>query len=101
MKKKSKKKKKLSYSKLRILIGFILFCIVSSFLVYNCFSNIRMIGNMKEEKKALEEKIIKLQEEKEILEGNLLKLEDPEYIAKYVREKYYFSKNGELILKMD
>ena len=101
MKKKSKKKKKLSFSNFRIFFGFILFFVVSSFLVYNCVSNIKMINSMKEEKKELESKIVKLQEEKEKLESNLLKLKDPDYIAKYVREKYYFSKNGELILKMD
>lgn len=101
MKKKIHKKKKISYSKVRLFFGFIIFCIVTFFLVYNCISNIKMINEMKHEKEELEEKIVKLQEEKEQLENNLMKLEDPDYIAKYVREKYYFSKNGELILKMD
>ena len=101
MKKKTHKKKKISYSKVRLFFGFIIFCIVTFFLVYNCIGNIKMINDMKHEKEELEEKIVKLQEEKEQLENNLLKLEDPDYIAKYVREKYYFSKNGELILKMD
>lgn len=101
MKKKSQKKKKISYSKVRLFFGFVIFCIVTAILVYNCLSNINMINDMKHEKEILEKKIVELQEEKEVLENNLLKLEDPEYIAKYVREKYYFSKNGELILKMD
>jgi len=101
MKKKVQRKKKISYSKIRLFFGFILFCVVTFFLVYNCLGNIKMISEMKKEKEDLEKKIVKLQEEKEILENNLLKLEDPDYIAKYVREKYYFSKNGELILKMD
>ena len=101
MKKSKRSKKKISYSKVRLFFCFIIFCIVTVFLVYNCFGNIKMISEMKKEKQELEKKIVELQEEKTVLENNLLKLEDPEYIAKYVREKYYFSKNGELILKMD
>ena len=38
---------------------------------------------------------------KEELELDIRKLEDPDYIAKYVREKYFYSKDGELILRMD
>jgi hypothetical protein len=40
-------------------------------------------------------------EEKEVLETDILKLEVPDYIAKYVREKYFYSKDGELILRLD
>ena len=28
------------------------------------------------------------------------KLKDPDYIARYAREKYMYSKNGEIILRM-
>ena len=54
---------------------------------------------MKEEKE-LEEKYVKLLEEKEILEDDVVKLQDPEYVAKYAREKYLYSKDGELIIKI-
>jgi cell division protein FtsB len=30
-----------------------------------------------------------------------MKLEDPDYIAKYVREKYFYSKEGEVILRIE
>ena len=39
--------------------------------------------------------------EKESLETDILKLEDPDYIAKYVREKYFYSKDGEVILRLE
>ena len=29
-----------------------------------------------------------------------MKLQDPEYVAKYAREKYLYSKDGELIIKI-
>ena len=49
----------------------------------------------------LQDKIVDLEKEKEVLETDILKLKDPDYIAKYVREKYFYSKDGELILKID
>ena len=56
---------------------------------------------MKKEKENLENKLVTLKEEKEVLENDIMKLEDPDYIAKYVREKYFYSKDGELILRLD
>lgn len=97
---KKRKKKKLSISKIKLFFSFILFSGVTVFLIYNCYSNIKLINDMKKEKLELQDKIVKLEEEKEVLENDILKLKDDDYIAKYVREKYYFSKKGELILKL-
>ena len=60
-----------------------------------------MIEQMKAEKVSLNKKMKDLEKEKEVLETDIQKLEDPDYIAKYVREKYFYSKDGELILRMD
>ncbi len=98
---KRKSKKRVSFCKVRIFCTLIVFGIVTAVLGSNCYSNIKKIREMNDEKKRLEEKVLVLQEEKEILETDILKLKDDEYIAKYVREKYYFSKDGELILKID
>ena len=56
---------------------------------------------MKLEKSELRDKIASLKEEKKSLESDIKKLQDSDYIAKYVREKYFYSKDGELILRMD
>ena len=69
--------------------------------LYNLLSNIIDINKMKIEKRELQDKIVDLEKEKEVLETDILKLKDPDYIAKYVREKYFYSKDGELILKID
>ena len=50
---------------------------------------------------SIQNKIVALEQEKEVLESDILKLKDPDYIAKYVREKYYYSKDGEVILRID
>ena len=52
------------------------------------------------EKNELENKLIALEEKKKELENDVKKLEDPEYLARYAREKYFYSKDGELILRI-
>ena len=96
-----KRKRKASKSKIRIFISLIIFGSVISALGYNCLNNIIKIEKMKNEKEKLQEKLVSLQEEKEALETDILKLEDPDYIAKYVREKYFYSKDGEVILRLE
>lgn len=55
---------------------------------------------MEIQKRELNDKIASLQEEKKTLESDIKKLENSDYIAKYVREKYFYSKEGELILRL-
>lgn len=95
------KKRKRKRLKIRFLISFIVFGGITIILGYNLLCNVSTIINMNEEKKELKNKIFDLEKEKEVLESDILKLEEPDYIAKYVREKYYYSKDGEVILRMD
>ena len=55
---------------------------------------------MKAQKKQLENKIALLKKEEKILESDIQKLEDPSYVARYAREKYLYSKDGEIIIRM-
>ena len=96
-----KKRRRTSKSKIRIFFSFIIFGFIIVGLGYDCFNNIAKIQRMKKEKNDLEQQLISLQEEKAALETDIMKLEDPDYIAKYVREKYFFSKDGEVILRLD
>lgn len=97
----AKKKRKASKYKIRLFLAFIVFSAIITALGYNLFNNIISISKMQDEKKKLSNQIITLEEEKEVLETDIQKLEDPDYIAKYVREKYFYSKDGELILRID
>lgn len=97
-----KKVKKLSrFAKCRIFFTIIVSLVIISALGYNCFNNVMMIMKIKDDKESLEEKLVSLDSEKESLELDIKRLEDPDYIAKYVREKYFYSKDGEIILKFD
>ena len=97
----AKKRKKASRHKIRFFFAFVVFSTITAILGYNLFSNIVTINEMKVEKKELKDKIVALQEEKKNLETDIKRLEDSDYIAKYVREKYFYSKDGELILRID
>lgn len=97
----AKKKKRPSKYKIRFFFAFLVFSGITAILGYNLFNNIRSINQMKIEKKELQAKLVDLSQEKETLETDILKLNDPDYIAKYVREKYFYSKDGELILRID
>ena len=52
------------------------------------------------EKQELDKQVAKLTDEEEKLKDQVSKLKDPEYIARYAREKYLYSKEGEFIIKL-
>lgn len=53
-----------------------------------------------QEKTQLEKKLVKLKEKEEELQVDANKLQDSDYIARYAREKYNYSKEGEFILRI-
>lgn len=53
-----------------------------------------------QEKSELEQKLLDLQDEEKALKLDAEKLQDPDYVARYAREKYLYSKDGEFIIKI-
>ena len=98
--KKKRKKKKLKHG-IRFFLAFVIFGSITGILGYNLINNIMIINDMNLKKKELNDQIVDLGKQKEVLENDILKLEDPDYIARYVREKYFYSKDGELILRIE
>lgn len=41
-----------------------------------------------------------LLEEEEVLSSDIIKLQDPDYIARFAREKFLYSKHGEIIIRI-
>ena len=58
------------------------------------------IANKYQEQKDLEKQIIVLKEKEEELKVEVDRLEDPDYVARYARERYMYSKDGEIILRL-
>ena len=48
----------------------------------------------------MEKEIIALKEKEAELKVDVERLEDPDYVARYAREKYMYSKEGEIILRL-
>ena len=66
-------------------------------LIYNIYN----IYDLKKQKYELEVKYEKLKEEADNLEVEISKLNNPDYLARYAREKYSYSKEGEYIIKIN
>ena len=83
----------------------VLTCIICFFVIglslISSISNAFQISQKKEEKEILTRKLEELKEQEKILSDDVEKLKNPEYAARYAREKYLYSKTGEKILKID
>lgn len=58
------------------------------------------IYDKKSEASELEAKLADLKDNEEKLESEISRLQDPEYLARYAREKYFYSKENELIIRI-
>ena len=94
------KKKRSIKVKVRMFFLIVIFISIIGYLSYNLFSNVSKILNIKKEEKELNEKLAKLKDEEDTLNSDIKKLKDPDYVARYAREKYMYSKDGELIIRI-
>jgi cell division protein DivIC len=93
--------KKLSTkTKRRIFIVSIIAIGVMIAITYNVFLVWNKIIDLKNEKTILTQELSKMEEEEGYLKEEVQKLKDPDYIARYAREKYLFSKDGEFTIKI-
>lgn len=94
------KKKVNKGAKRRLFLWFFIFVLLIGYMSYTTVMYWKEIMKNKKEKKELEDKYNNLLSDKEVLETDVKKLQDPDYVAKYAREKYLYSKDGELIIKI-
>ena len=94
------KKKTNRKVKNRMFLFFIIFGTIIASLSYSFFSNVQKMIEINKQKKELKEKLASLEEEENVLNSDIKKLEDPDYVARYAREKYLYSKEGELIIRI-
>ena len=82
-----------------VLLGLtsIVVIILTTFTIGNYWVDI--YGKYKENKE-LDEKLYKLKDKEEELKVDVNKLNDPDYIGRYAREKYFYSKDGEFVIKI-
>ena len=96
-----KRKRYTTKTKGRMLAIFLFFAAIIVTLSYTLVLNLKRVNDMKKELKALQVEKVSLLEEEEATEADIKRLSDPGYIARYAREKYLYSKEGEIILRME
>ena len=88
-------------TKFRVTFIAFAFIITSVFFVVNLFSYSSQINNTKKEIVSLEKSYKDSLAEEEKLKSDINKLQNPEYMAKYAREKYLYSKDDEIVIKIE
>ncbi len=77
------------------------FCLVTNFFVITYIGGtFKNVIELKKEQKELSGTLVSLKEEEETLKSEVNKLQDPDYIAKYAREKFMYSGEGEYIIRI-
>lgn len=97
---KKTKKTKAKKKTLRFLV-FGIACIAVSCTITLSVSKLwTQIYSKYKEKQNLENKLSTLKTQEKNLVLDVEKMKDPEYVARYLREKYFYSKDGEYIIRM-
>ncbi len=96
---KNKKRKKSKARKRMLIFGLSSFLIIFA-MTFTIGKYWIEIFEKYQEKKSLDKELTALKEKEEELKVDAKKLQNPEYVARYAREKYLYSKDGEFILKI-
>jgi cell division protein DivIC len=76
-------------------IGIVVICIIT------IFTYLYKIEELKKQQAKLDKQLHELKIEEKELSSEISKLKDPDYIAKYARENYYYTKDGEYVIKIE
>ena len=87
-------------AKRRLFILMSLSLVIFGYLSYNVICYASKINNSNYQKKELTSELDELTNKEKVLKNEVVKLEDPDYVAKFAREKYLYSKDGEIILRL-
>ena len=93
-------KKGLKRAKKRLMLEIVVFLVFLVFVSFSMFKVWLQIIDNNNNIVSLSEKYEKLLEEEKQLKSDVNKLQDPDYVARYAREKYLYTRDGELIIRM-
>ena len=95
----AKYQKRLKLRKRSIFLAFMSILIIV-FMTFSIGKYWVEIYDKYQEKKELERELMALKEKEESLQVDANRLQNPDYVARYAREKYLYSKDGEYILQI-
>lgn len=67
---------------------------------YNLWTMISQVMEKNNEAATLREQMSHLEDEEDYLKVEVEKLNDPDYVARYARERYLYSKDGEFTIRI-
>lgn len=83
---------------LRLIVLFTL-AVFGAFL-YNVYTIFSQVLEKNNEAAFLKGEITRLREEEQYLKNEVEKLNDPDYVARYARERYLYSRDGEFTIRI-
>lgn len=95
---KNSKKQNIDHRRITLLLSTVVVLVIS--LVGTVFNDWSTVVSNRKETAELQKKYELLLEEEASLNSEVTKLQDPTYVARYAREKYLYSKDGETILRI-
>lgn len=84
----------------KIFLVTIIFLSIGFILVKSIFETSVQIYAKQQEKKEFNTMLKKLKDKEDELNNTVTKLQNPDYVARYAREKYLYSKDGEIIIRI-
>lgn len=96
-----KRRKYTVKTKGRMFVIFLFFGAIISTLGYTLLLNFKQVTNMQKELDDLKKEKVSLLEKEEAVEADIKRLSDSLYVARYAREKYFYSRDGELVLRFE
>ena len=93
--------RKTKHCRRRLTVFGTISIVVIVLFIYNLFSYINTINKLEGEEQKLQEELTELRKNNANLKEEIDKLKNPDYLAAYAREKFQYSKNGEIIIRID
>lgn len=88
-------------AKPRIFLSVIIFSLIMVYFLFTLgYYGVKLIS-LRNEQNDLSNNLIDLQFEEKELKNEIEKLKDPEYLARYAREHFFYSKDGEYIIRLE
>lgn len=94
-------KKVTKASKRRLMIFGTLSCIIMAYALINLITYSYRMKKLSDRQAKLTMELKSLKEEEGNLKNEIQKLKDPDYLARYARENYLYTKNKEYVIKVD
>lgn len=95
----ARRKNKKAKKRKAIFIPISLF-VIGYFIFNLCYYSYRIMV-LEKSRTSLQNELTSLQKKEQNLTSDIQKLKDPEYIAKFAREQYMYSRDGEYIIKIE